>query len=179
MGQKVTRVDQHQSLSRERPLGPVQSSPVRSISEWSSKPLLVISACQQVVTERSQAFSSRRLAFRQEFASELLHLSLLSSQSSILLFRTSPCFWRKSLAVLSVVSSQSRPPRLGVEPGTLGVGVLPLCDRVIHSGNSRVVSEAVEPSSRAQWGTRVLCHGLGSVVQKFSVASFLLCRTRR
>ena len=47
------------------------------------------------------------------------------------------------------------------------------------SGNSRVVSEAVEPSSRAQWGTRVLCHGLGSVVQKFSVASFLLCRTRR
>ena len=48
------------------------------------------------------------------------------------LFRNSPCFWRKSLAVLSVVSSQSRPPRLGVEPGTLGVGVLPLCDRVIH-----------------------------------------------
>ena len=79
-------MDQHQSLSRERPLGPVQSSPVRSISEWSSKPLLVISACQQVVTELSQAFSSRRLAFRQEFASELLHLSLLSSQSSTLPF---------------------------------------------------------------------------------------------
>ena len=48
------------------------------------------------------------------------------------LFQTSPCFWRKSLADRSVVSSQSRPPRLGVEPGTLGVGVLPLCDRAIH-----------------------------------------------
>ena len=48
------------------------------------------------------------------------------------LFQTSPCFWRKSLADRSVVSSQSLPPRLGVEPGTLGIGVLPLCDRGIH-----------------------------------------------
>ena len=112
------RADQHQSLSRERPLGPVQSSPVRSISEWSSKPLLVISSSQQVVTELAQAFSSRQLAFRQEFASKLLHLSLLSSQSSTLPFsefsvlleeiaRGSFCLWsHRNPACLDLESSQ-------------------------------------------------------------------------
>ena len=84
--QKVTRADQHQSLSRERPLCPVQSSPARSVSAWSSKPLLVISSCQQVVTELSQAFQCQPSAFRQEFASELLHFSLLTPHAGVLPF---------------------------------------------------------------------------------------------
>ena len=64
--------DQHQSLSRERPLRPVPSSPVRSVSVWSPKTLLILSASQTDVDELSQAFSCQQLAFRQEFASELL-----------------------------------------------------------------------------------------------------------
>ena len=58
---------------------PVPSSPVRSVSAWSPKPLLVISSTQTVVNELSQAFSGQQLAFRQKFVSELLHFSLLSS----------------------------------------------------------------------------------------------------
>ena len=83
---KDTRADKHQSLSGERPLCPVQSSPVRSVSAWSSKPLLVLSAGQTVVEELSQAFSCQQQSFRQEFVPELLHFSLLSSQFGALPF---------------------------------------------------------------------------------------------
>ena len=62
------------------------SSPVRSESAWSPHPLLVLSASQLVVAELSQAFSCQQLAFRQEFASELLHFSLLPSHSGLLPF---------------------------------------------------------------------------------------------
>ena len=61
MDPRTTRADQHQSLSRERPLRPVPSSPVRSVSAWSPKPLLILSAGQTVVEELSQA-SCQQLA---------------------------------------------------------------------------------------------------------------------
>ena len=80
------RADQHQSLIRERPLCLVPSSPVRSVSAWSPKPLLILSSSQTVVHELSQAFSGQQLAFRQEFVSELLAFSILSSQSGTLPF---------------------------------------------------------------------------------------------
>ena len=109
------------SLSRERPLCPVPSSPVRSVSAWSPKPLLVLSSSQTVVHELSQAFSGHQLAFRQEFVSELLHFSVLSSQSgtlpfedfSILLEEIAYGFF-SGLIVIPPVSTWSRARNSGV-----------------------------------------------------------------
>ena len=124
-GHRATRADQHQSLTRERPLCPVPSSQVRSVSAWSPKPLLVLSSSQTVVHELSQAFSGHQLAFRQEFVSKLLHFSILSSQM------ISPFFWMKSLSVPSLVSSSFLLLRLGVEtrspPEAVGPKALELC----------------------------------------------------
>ena len=86
MCKRITRADPHQSLIRERPLCPVPSSTVRSVSAWSPKPLLVLSSSKSVVQELAQAFSGQQLVFRQEFVSELLHFSILSSQSGTLPF---------------------------------------------------------------------------------------------
>ena len=49
-------------------------------------PLLVLSASQTDVQELAQAISGQQLAFRQEFVSELLRFSVLSSQSGTLPF---------------------------------------------------------------------------------------------
>ena len=57
-----------------------------SVSALSPKPLLVLSSSQTVVHVLSQAFSGHQLASRQEFVSEILHFSLLSSQSGTLPF---------------------------------------------------------------------------------------------
>ena len=62
------------------------SSPVRSVSTCSSLPLLVLSSGQSVVAELSQAFQCQQSAFRQEFASELLHFSLLTPHAGVLPF---------------------------------------------------------------------------------------------
>ena len=62
------------------------SSPVRSVSTCSSLPLLVLSSGQSVVAELSQAFQCQQSAFRQEFASELLHFSLLTPHDGVLPF---------------------------------------------------------------------------------------------
>ena len=62
------------------------SSPGRSVSTCSSLPLLVLSSGQSVVAELSQAFQCQQLAFRQEFASELLHFSLLTPHAGVLPF---------------------------------------------------------------------------------------------
>ena len=48
--------------------------------------LLVHSASQSVVAELSLAFQCQQLAFKQEFAFELLHFSLLPSHSGLLPF---------------------------------------------------------------------------------------------
>ena len=85
MQRKVTKADQHQSLSGERPFVS------RAVFTFQfpralQKNLLVLSASQSVAAELSQAFQCQQLAFRQEFASELLHFPLLPSHSGLLPF---------------------------------------------------------------------------------------------
>ena len=121
MCKRVTRADQHQSLIRERPLCLVPSSTVRSVSVWSPKPLLVLSSSKSVVQEIAQAFRGQQLAFRQEFVSELLHFSVLSSQSGTLPFEDFSILLEEiaygsfsGLIVIPPVSTWSRARNSGV-----------------------------------------------------------------
>ena len=178
MCKRVTRADQHQSLIRERPLRPVPSSPVRSVSAWSPKPLLVLSSSQTVVHELSQAFRGHQLAFRQEFVSELLHFSILSSQGgtlpfedfSILLDEIAFLLWsHRNSSCFDLESSQELwNPRAATV--TLSS---------ITSGHTRSLPEVVGPSEGTQRNVGAMCYCSGRVVQKLPVAPFLLCRAGR
>ena len=131
------------------------SSPVRSVSAWSLKPLLVLSSSPTVVHELSQAFSGHQLAFRQEFVSELLHFSVLSSQSGTLLFEDFSILLDEiaigsfyGLIVIPPVSTWSRarnseirgPPQLRSRQSALGIQGL--CPKLLEQ--VREHTEALE-----------------------------------
>ena len=96
---------------------------------------------------------------------------LLSGKSSLpnfcifLFFRLSLVHYLFRNRSRIVLWSHRNPARLDLESSQelWESGSSPFAIARFTSGNSRVVSEAVEASSRAQWSTRVLCHGLGSV----------------
>ena len=156
-------------LSGERPVCPVPSSPVRSVSAWSPKPLLVLSSTQTVVNELSQAFSGQQLAFRQKFVSELLHFSVLPSQSGSLPFEAFSILLEEiafgsfsGLIVIPPASTWSRARNSGVR------GPPPFTVSSITIGHTRSAPEAFGTSARTHRSIGALRNGSGRVVQGLS-----------
>ena len=100
---------------------PCRLPPSAQFPRGLQRPLLVLSSSQTVVHELSQAFSCQQLAFRQEFVSELLHFSVLSSQLGTLpfedfsiLLEEIACGSFSGLIVIPPVSIWSRARNSGV-----------------------------------------------------------------
>ena len=142
------RADQHQSLSRERPLRPVPSSPVRSVSARSPN-----SSCQTVIHELSQAFSCQQLAFRQEFVSELWHFSLLSSRAGALSLQNFSILLDEIPRI--TLWSHCNPTCLHLESRQELWGPRASCLALssVTAGCARSASAVVGPSARTHGGT--------------------------